>query len=147
MKINVSYPGIKTSLIACHEQGLAFLFFFHSDKGSTCFRDDKKTVFSGAIINSTHPRPSSPKFFQQSLVVSIYTTNPTHSMPSRNATVSTPKKVKYKVDKVVITPERRVPRKKLEIHVDETSSPGNVIISSPPPTHLFLMDEYQQTTL
>lgn len=67
-------------------------------------------------------------------------------MPSRNATVSTPKKVKYKVDKVVITPERRVPKKKLEIHVDETSSPGNVIISSSP-THLFLMDEYQQTIL
>ncbi|KAL7316978.1 hypothetical protein PS15m_003389 [Mucor circinelloides] len=51
-------------------------------------------------------------------------------MPSRNATVSTPKKVKYKVDKVVITPERRVPRKKLEIHVDETSSPEAILHAS-----------------
>lgn len=46
-------------------------------------------------------------------------------MPSRNATSSpTTKKLKYKVDKVVILPEKRASKKKLEIHVNETSSPG-----------------------
>ncbi|KAK4520071.1 uncharacterized protein ATC70_008200 [Mucor velutinosus] len=52
-------------------------------------------------------------------------------MPSRNATsCPSPKKLKYRVDKVVITPERRVPKKKLEVHVNETSSPEAILHAS-----------------
>ncbi|KAL0141043.1 hypothetical protein V8B55DRAFT_1512522 [Mucor lusitanicus] len=52
-------------------------------------------------------------------------------MPSRNATSSpTTKKLKYKVDKVVILPEKRASKKKLEIHVNETSSPEAILHAS-----------------
>ncbi|GAN10273.1 hypothetical protein MAM1_0337c09811 [Mucor ambiguus] len=51
-------------------------------------------------------------------------------MPSRNAASSNPKKLKYKVDKVVITPEKRVPKKKLEVLVNETSSPEAILHAS-----------------
>lgn len=45
-------------------------------------------------------------------------------MPSRNSNTGRSKRVKSKIVKVVITPEK-APKKKLEVNVNESSSPGN----------------------
>ncbi|CAO3614784.1 unnamed protein product [Mucor fragilis] len=94
-------------------------------------------LISGATISGT-PSARSPFdhqfFFRISHLVAFTTqqsTSTAYTMPSRNAASSpTSRKLKYKVDKVLITPERRVPKKKLEVHVNETSSPEAILHAS-----------------
>jgi hypothetical protein len=45
-------------------------------------------------------------------------------MPSRNSNIGKSKRVKHKVARVIITPEK-APKKKLEVNVNENSLPGN----------------------